>query len=79
MTLLRRSVASVGLARLSAHVFAFGAGFATCQHGIGQGKFCQRFTGIRLEKHQLVAVFDVVHAEGDVAFEVTAWLDFAGP
>ena len=68
---------SVGLARFSGYVPAFGAGFPACQHGIGQGEFYQRFTGIRLEKHQLVAEFDVVHAEGDVAVEVTAGLDFA--
>ena len=62
------------------HALAFiKAGFVACQHGIGQGEFCQRFTGIRLEKHQIVAAFDVVHAEGDVAVEVTAGLDFAEP
>ncbi len=55
------------------------AGFAACQHGIGQGEFCQRFTRIRLEKHQLVATFDVVHAEGDAAVEVTVGHNFAEP
>ncbi len=78
--MLRRSWAAQSGWRASAgHALAFGAGFAACQHGIGQGEFCQRFTGIRLEKHKLVAAFDVVHAEGDVAVEVTAGLDFAGP
>jgi hypothetical protein len=67
---------SVGLARFSGYVLAFGTAFAACQHGIGQGEFCQRFTGIRLEKHQLVADFGVVHAEVYVAVEVTIGLDF---
>ncbi len=81
--------------------------FAACQHCIGQGEFCQRFTGIRLGRtpacggfstltslraefaacqHGISQVntslwraFDVVHAEGDVAVEVTAGLDFAEP
>lgn len=65
------------MSSVSGHALALGAGFAAYQHGIGQGEFCQRFTGIRLEKHQLVADFDGVHAEGDVGVEVTAGLDFA--
>lgn len=54
---------SVRLSRFRGHVLASVVSFAACQHGIGQGEFCHRFTGKRFEKDQLVAASAVVHAE----------------
>ncbi len=62
--------------RAGSNMLAFGAGFSACQHGIGQGETTSASRGVRLEKHQFVAAFDVVHDEGDVAVEVTSGLDW---